>query len=235
LGVPYRTRGFGSCVQGSGASSWRSGPTDCIPGYTIFSGHMAPLEPSTWWGQVLFTTWLEIAARAPCLHTVVRGTPDSGYRQVGLQKTRDLRITLTISRSSHLVLPRLRTWLTIVLSRLYMACGSAPSLRTNRLSSPSIASRLVILVTSSPSCAVLRTYQISLAFFNPCTLLYSSRHKEARCIEVALELKFLIWAASSESWSSLPAYGACAPNSTISHMLSWSEVRWCRILSLHIQ
>jgi hypothetical protein len=27
--------------------------------------------------------------------------------------------------------------------------------------------------------------QISLAFFNPCTLLYSSRHKEARSIEVA--------------------------------------------------
>jgi hypothetical protein len=36
-----------------------------------------------------------------------------------------------------------------------------------------------------PSCAVLRTSQISLAFFNPCTLLYSSRHKEARIIEVA--------------------------------------------------
>jgi hypothetical protein len=80
LGVSYRTRGSGSCVQGSGAYSWRSGPTDCIPGYTIFSGHVAPLEPSTWWGQVLFTVRLEIAARAPYLHTVVRGTPDSGYR-----------------------------------------------------------------------------------------------------------------------------------------------------------
>jgi hypothetical protein len=31
-------------------------------------------------GSVLFTAWLEIAARAPCLHTEVRGTPDSGYR-----------------------------------------------------------------------------------------------------------------------------------------------------------
>jgi hypothetical protein len=41
--------------------------------------------------------------------------------------------------------------------------------------------------------------QISLAFFNPCTLLYSSRHKEVRSIEVAWELKCLIWAASSES------------------------------------
>jgi hypothetical protein len=35
--------------------------------------------------------------------------------------------------------------------------------------------------------------------FNPCTLLYSSQHKEARSIEVAWELKCLIWVASSES------------------------------------
>jgi hypothetical protein len=35
--------------------------------------------------------------------------------------------------------------------------------------------------------------------FNPCTLLYSSRHKEVRSIEVAWEFKCLIWAASSES------------------------------------
>jgi hypothetical protein len=66
-------------------------------------------------------------------------------------------------------------------------------------SSPLIVSRLVILVTSSPSYVVLRMSQISLAFFNPCTLLYSSRHKEVRSIEVAWELKCLIWAASSES------------------------------------
>jgi hypothetical protein len=82
LGVLDRIRGFELCVQGSSASSWRSGPIDCILGYIIFSGHAAPLEPSTWWGQVLFTVRLEIAARAPCLHTVVRGTPDSGYRQL---------------------------------------------------------------------------------------------------------------------------------------------------------
>jgi hypothetical protein len=55
-----------------------------------------------------------------------------------------------------------------------IACGSSPWLRTNRPSSPSIVSRLMILVTSSPSCAVFRTSQISLALFNPCTLLYSS-------------------------------------------------------------
>jgi hypothetical protein len=118
---------------------------------------------------------------------------------VGLRKTRDLRITMTISWSSHLVLLRLCTWLAIVLSRLYIACDSSPLLRMNRPSSPSIVSRLVILVTSSPSCTILRTSQIPLAFFNPCTLLYSSRHKEVRSIEVAWELKCLIWATSSES------------------------------------
>jgi hypothetical protein len=52
LGVPDRIRGSRLCIQGSGASSWRSGPTDCILGYIIFPGHAAPLEPSTWWGQV---------------------------------------------------------------------------------------------------------------------------------------------------------------------------------------
>jgi hypothetical protein len=37
-----------------------------------------------WWGRVLFTVRLEIVVRAPCLHTVVRGTliqgTDSGPR-----------------------------------------------------------------------------------------------------------------------------------------------------------
>jgi hypothetical protein len=50
-----------------------------------------------------------------------------------------------------------------------------------------------------PSCAVFSTSKISLALFNPCTLLYSSRHKEVRSIDMAWELKCLIWAASSES------------------------------------
>jgi hypothetical protein len=81
LGVPDRIRGPGLCAQGSGASLRRSGPADCILGYIIFSGYVAPLEPSTWWGRVLFTVRLEIVARAPCLHTIVRGTPDSRYRQ----------------------------------------------------------------------------------------------------------------------------------------------------------
>jgi hypothetical protein len=58
-----------------------SGPTIDILEYIVLSGHVAALELSTCWGRVLFTTRLEIAARAPRLHTVVRGTPVSGYRQ----------------------------------------------------------------------------------------------------------------------------------------------------------
>jgi hypothetical protein len=40
-----------------------------------------PLEPPTWWGRALFTMRLGNVVRASRLHTVVRGTPDSGYRQ----------------------------------------------------------------------------------------------------------------------------------------------------------
>jgi hypothetical protein len=43
-------------------------------------------EPSTWWGWVLFTTQLEIAAWVSRLHTVVRGTLVLGYRQTGCYK-----------------------------------------------------------------------------------------------------------------------------------------------------
>jgi hypothetical protein len=74
-------RRSGPYMQGSDTFPWGSGPTvDTLEGI-VFSGHVAAPEPSTWWGRVLFTTRLEIAARAPRLHTVVRGTPVSGYRQ----------------------------------------------------------------------------------------------------------------------------------------------------------
>jgi hypothetical protein len=69
------------CMQGSGTFPWGSGPTVDNLEDNVFSGHVAALEPSTWWGRVLFTTQLEIAAWTPHLHTVVRGTPVSGYRQ----------------------------------------------------------------------------------------------------------------------------------------------------------
>jgi hypothetical protein len=71
----------GPCMQGSDTFPWGSGPTVDTLEDNVFSGHVAALEPSTWWGRVLFTTRLEIVAWTPRLHTVVRGTPVSGYRQ----------------------------------------------------------------------------------------------------------------------------------------------------------
>jgi hypothetical protein len=60
----------------------RGGPVQLIHilGCIIFYRHVVPLEPPTWWGRVLFTVRLGNAVRAPRLHTVVGGTPDSGYR-----------------------------------------------------------------------------------------------------------------------------------------------------------
>jgi hypothetical protein len=73
-------RRSGLCIQGSDTFPWGSGPTIDTLEYIVSSGHVAALEPPTWWGQALFATRLEIAACSPCLHTVVRGTPVSGYR-----------------------------------------------------------------------------------------------------------------------------------------------------------
>jgi hypothetical protein len=71
----------GPYMQGSDTFPWGSGPTIDTLEDIVFPSHVAAPEPSTWWGQVLFTTRLEIVAQAPRLHTVVRGTPISGYRQ----------------------------------------------------------------------------------------------------------------------------------------------------------
>jgi hypothetical protein len=73
------TWGSGSYIQGSGPFPWGPGPIAEALDHIVFSGHMAALEPSTWWGRALFSTRLELVARAPCLHTVVRGTPVPGY------------------------------------------------------------------------------------------------------------------------------------------------------------
>jgi hypothetical protein len=75
------TRRSGLYIQGSDTFPWRSGPTVDALEHIVFSGHVAAPEPSTWWGRVLFAMRLEIAAWAPRLHTVVRGTPVLGYRQ----------------------------------------------------------------------------------------------------------------------------------------------------------
>jgi hypothetical protein len=74
-------RRSGPYMQGSGTFPWGSGSTVYTLEDFVFSSHVATREPSMWWGRVLFTTRLEIAEWAPCVHTVVRGTPISGYRQ----------------------------------------------------------------------------------------------------------------------------------------------------------
>jgi hypothetical protein len=66
-------------MLGSDTFSRGSGSTDDITVYVTFSGHLA-LESPTWWGRTLFTARLEIDARVPRLHTIVRGTPVPGYR-----------------------------------------------------------------------------------------------------------------------------------------------------------
>jgi hypothetical protein len=63
--------------------------------YIVSSGRVAAPEMPTWRGRVLFTARLEVAARAPCLYAVVRGTSDSGYRhryivKVKLKKLKQL-------------------------------------------------------------------------------------------------------------------------------------------------
>jgi hypothetical protein len=75
-------RGSGLYVQGSGTSPWGSGSTVVTLEYIIFSGHVATRESTMWWRRVLFTMRLEVAAWAPRLHTLVRGTPVSGYRHI---------------------------------------------------------------------------------------------------------------------------------------------------------
>jgi hypothetical protein len=74
------TQRSGLYVQGSGTSRWGSGPTVDTLEYIVFPGRVATWESTTWWGRALFTTRLEVAAWAPRLHTVARGTPVSGYQ-----------------------------------------------------------------------------------------------------------------------------------------------------------
>jgi hypothetical protein len=96
------TRRSGLYMQGSDTFPWGSGPTVDTLKDIVFSGHVAALEPSTRWGRVLFTTRLEIVAWAPRLHTVVRGTPVSEYRQYSLHDRRVSSIKLSFSKSGQL-------------------------------------------------------------------------------------------------------------------------------------
>jgi hypothetical protein len=60
------TRRSSPYIQGSDTFPWGSGLTVDTLEYIVFSGHVAGPEPSTWWGRVLFTTRLEIAASSHC-------------------------------------------------------------------------------------------------------------------------------------------------------------------------
>jgi hypothetical protein len=74
--VPVEALGL---ARRSGPYIQGSGPTVDTLEDIDFSGHVAALELSTWWGWVLFAMRLEIAAWTPRLHTVVRGIPVPGY------------------------------------------------------------------------------------------------------------------------------------------------------------
>jgi hypothetical protein len=76
------TQGSSLYMQGSDTFLWGSRPTVDTLGDIVFSSHVAAPEPSMWWGRSLFTSRLEIAAWVSRLHTVVRGTSISGYRQM---------------------------------------------------------------------------------------------------------------------------------------------------------
>jgi hypothetical protein len=74
-------RRSGSYTQGSGTFPW--GPDPVLTPWRILSSLATWRPRSRPRGGVgcCFTTRLEIAVRAPHLHTVVRGTPVLGYRQ----------------------------------------------------------------------------------------------------------------------------------------------------------
>jgi hypothetical protein len=84
-------RRSGPYMQGFGTFPWGSEPTVDILEDIAFSGHVTASEPSTWWGRMLLTTQLEIAAQAPRFHTVVRGTPVSGYRHIPFHKQKKVK------------------------------------------------------------------------------------------------------------------------------------------------
>jgi hypothetical protein len=50
-------------------------------GCIIIPCRMVPLDLPMWWGRALFTVWLRNDVRHRVFILVVRGTPDSGYRQ----------------------------------------------------------------------------------------------------------------------------------------------------------
>jgi hypothetical protein len=55
-----------------------SGPDGVVSENATLTAHEIPLG--------LFSAWLRVAAQASCLYTIVRGTPNPGYRQYQMRK-----------------------------------------------------------------------------------------------------------------------------------------------------
>jgi hypothetical protein len=75
-GVRTLSNGFGLLYFG-GPSRAHRGPVTSrldvvVSENATFTAHKIPLR--------LFSAWLRVAAQTSCLHTVVRGTPNPGYR-----------------------------------------------------------------------------------------------------------------------------------------------------------
>jgi hypothetical protein len=62
-----------------GPVSFCGGPDS--PGCGVFPCHVAPFGLPIQWGQARSSAWLGDVAWVQCLHAVVEGTPDLGYRQ----------------------------------------------------------------------------------------------------------------------------------------------------------
>jgi hypothetical protein len=79
-GVRTLSNGFGLLYFGGSGRAHRgpasSGPDSVISENATLTGHKIPLR--------LFPARLWVAAQTSCLYTVIRGTPNPGYRQFSL-------------------------------------------------------------------------------------------------------------------------------------------------------
>jgi hypothetical protein len=69
----------GSRLVYRGPVSFCGGPA--LLGCGVFPCHMAPFGLPIRWGQARSSAWLRDVTWVRCLHAIVEGTPDFGYRQ----------------------------------------------------------------------------------------------------------------------------------------------------------
>jgi hypothetical protein len=106
-------------VDSSFFSSVALNAMGCTSGVEVASRSMICLEP-----LIINSKLTNFPISSSGDISLYLGSPQINCTCVGLRKTSDLRITLTISWSSHFVLLRLRTWFTKVLRRLYILSGT---------------------------------------------------------------------------------------------------------------